>query len=105
MVLGRLLGTTYSVSHLDSHALNKIANFSAHPSWENRVCDTFDWYAPQYQHHHTPGELCEWFREAGFEDLIVLPPEKRGRLYRWVYERNLVIGSGVNVLGTRRASE
>lgn len=86
-----------------NRTLNKIVNFSAHPHWENRVCDTFDWYAPQYQHHHTVDELCEWFAAAGFEDLVVLPPEKRGRLYRWAYERNLLIGSGVNVLGRKRA--
>jgi SAM-dependent methyltransferase len=82
--------------------LNKIVNFSAHPNWENRLCDTFDWYAPEYQHHHTLTELCDWFYSAGFDDLKILPPEKRGRLYRWAYAQNLLIGSGVNVLGTRR---
>ncbi|TWU09683.1 Ubiquinone biosynthesis O-methyltransferase [Symmachiella macrocystis] len=81
--------------------LNKIANFSNHPNWENRVCDTFDWYAPQYQYHHTVDELSGWFRDAGFEQLRVLPPEKTGRFYRWTYERNLLIGSGVNVQATR----
>ena len=81
--------------------LNKVINFSNHPTWENRVCDTFDWYAPEYQHHHTADELCQWFDEAGFCDLKVLPPEKRGRFYRWTYERNLLIGSGVNVQGRR----
>ena len=40
---------------------------------------------------------------AGYDDLVILPPEKTGRLYRWTYERNLLIGSGVNVLGTRRS--
>ena len=81
--------------------LNKIANFSNHPNWENRVCDTFDWYAPQYQYHHTVDELSGWYRDAGFEHLRVLPPEKTGRFYRWTYERNLLIGSGVNVQATR----
>lgn len=81
--------------------LNKVLNFSSHPNWENRLCDTFDWYAPRYQHHHTVDELCGWFRDAGYEDLTVLPPEKPGRLYRWSYEHNLLIGSGVNVLGRR----
>ena len=83
--------------------LNKIINFSAHPAWENRLCDTFDWYAPHYQHHHTLAELETWFHEAGFSDLTVLPPEKTGRTYRWCYEHNLLIGSGVNVLGRRTA--
>ncbi|QDU43541.1 Ubiquinone biosynthesis O-methyltransferase [Symmachiella dynata] len=81
--------------------LNKIANFSNHPNWENRVCDTFDWYAPQYQYHHTVEELSGWFRDAGFDQLRVLPPEKTGRFYRWTYEQNLLIGSGVNVQATR----
>jgi len=83
--------------------LNKIVNFSNHPCWENRVCDTFDWYAPQYQHHHTVDELKSWFEQAGYQKLIVLPPEKTGRLYRWTYRNNLLIGSGVNVQGTREA--
>ncbi|MBW3538889.1 MAG: methyltransferase domain-containing protein [Planctomycetes bacterium] len=82
--------------------LNKFVNFSAHPDRENRLCDTFDWYAPRYQHHHTVGELCDWFRGADFDDLQVLLPEKRGRVYRWAYRHNLLIGSGVNVLGTKR---
>jgi len=82
--------------------LNKVVNFSNHPNYENRICDTFDWYAPQYQHHHTVTELRSWFEEAGFEDLITLPPEKTGRFYRWTYEHNLLIGSGVNIRGTKK---
>lgn len=81
--------------------LNKIINFSAHPNRENRVCDTFDWYAPQYQYHHTVSELKPWFQAAGFDQIQVLPPEKQGTLYRWVYGQNLLIGSGVNVTGIR----
>ena len=77
-------------------------NFSAHPNRENRVCDTFDWFAPQYQYHHTVTELQSWFKEAGFDQLQVLPPEKTGLVYRWVYEQNLLIGSGVNLTGIRR---
>ena len=82
--------------------LNKLVNFSNHPSAENRVCDTFDWYAPEYQHHHTTEELCDWFHAAGFDNLVVLAPEKTGQFYRWSYEQDLLIGSGVNVQGTRR---
>jgi SAM-dependent methyltransferase len=80
---------------------NKIVNFSSHPAWENRLCDTFDWYAPAYQHHHTVDELCKWFESAGFAEPKVLPPEKTGPIYRWTYAHNLLIGSGVNVVGTR----
>jgi len=87
---------------LVNRTLNKVVNFSNHPCRENRICDTFDWYAPQFQHHHTTAELCDWFRAAGYDDLTVLPPEKTGRLYRWIYHRNLIIGSGVNVTGVRR---
>lgn len=81
--------------------LNKVVNFSAHPDRENRVCDTFDWFAPQYQYHHTEEELLSWFEQAGFEQMQVLPPEKTGSVYRWVYRQNLLIGSGVNVTGIR----
>lgn len=84
-----------------NRTLNKIVNFSNHPDRENRICDTFDWYAPQWQHHHTTAELCDWFRAAGYDDLTVLPPEKTGRLYRWIYDHNLILGSGVNVTGVR----
>ena len=62
--------------------LNKIINFSAHPNRENRVCDTFDWYAPQYQYHHTVSELRFWFQAARFDQVQVQPPEKQGTLYR-----------------------
>ena len=81
--------------------LNKVVNFSNHPNWENRVCDTFDWFAPAYQYHHTVDELQSWFRETGFEQFKVLPPEKAGSFYRWCYDHNLLIGSGVNVQGTK----
>ncbi len=85
-----------------NRTLNKIVNFSAHPNYENRVCDTFDWWAPEFQHHNTTGELMDWYRAAGFDCLQELPPEKSGWLYRWAWERNLLIGSGVNVTGVRR---
>lgn len=97
--LGAWLGKVPVVNR----TLNKIVNFSNHPNWENRVCDTFDWYAPRYQHHHTVEELSQWFREAGYDDLRVLPPEKAGPFYRWTYERNLIIGSGVNIVGRKAA--
>ncbi|MBV8230739.1 MAG: methyltransferase domain-containing protein [Planctomycetaceae bacterium] len=85
-----------------NRTLNKAVNFSNHPDWTLRVCDTCDWYAPRYQSHHTLEELERWFVEEGFDDLIVLPPARSGRLYAWAYRHDLVIGSGVNVAGTRR---
>ena len=86
---------------LVKQSLSKIVNFSTHPVRENRICDTFDWYAPEFQYHHTTDELCDWFRSAGFDDLQILPPEKTGRFYRWAWQSNLIIGSGVNVQGTK----
>jgi SAM-dependent methyltransferase len=95
--LGAILGGIPVVNR----TLNKVLNFSAHPSYQNRVCDTFDWWAPRYQHHHTVAELSEWFQQAGFHEIVELPPEKSGRLYDWTYRHNLLIGSGVNVTGIR----
>lgn len=84
-----------------NRTLNKVANFSSHPDWTLRVCDNFDWYAPRYQSHHTEDELVSWFREEGFSEIHALAPAKSGRVYDWAYEHNLIIGSGVNVAGTR----
>ena len=86
-----------------NRVLNKLVNFSNHPDPELRMCDTYDWYAPTYQHHHTSDELCGWFEEAGFGELRELPPEKTGRFYRWAWRANLIPGSGVNVVGIRLA--
>jgi SAM-dependent methyltransferase len=94
---GAVLGSVPVVNRL----LNKLVNFSAHPVWENRVCDTFDWYSPRYQFHHTVAELMAWFHATGFTELRELSPEKSGHVYRWAYEHDLVVGSGVNVVGTK----
>jgi SAM-dependent methyltransferase len=84
-----------------NRTLNKVANFSNHPDWTLRVCDNFDWYAPRYQSHHTVAELQDWFRAEGYADLRVLAPARSGRAYDWAYRHDLIIGSGVNVVGTR----
>lgn len=96
------VGAFFGGIPLVKQSLSKVINFSTHPNWENRVCDTFDWYAPAYQYHHTTEELSTWFRDAGYDDLVVLPPEKTGAFYRWTWRNNLIIGSGVNVQGRRR---
>lgn len=83
--------------------LNKVFNFSNHPDWTLRICDSFDWYAPKYQSHHTTDELLRWFTEEGFGDLRVLPPARSGKIYDWTYRHDLILGSGVNVAGTRKA--
>ena len=85
-----------------NRTLNKVVNFSNHLDWTLRVCDNFDWYAPRYQSHHTVDELRGWFADEGFEDLVTLPPARSGRFYDWAYRHDLVIGSGVNVLGRRK---
>jgi SAM-dependent methyltransferase len=84
-----------------SKTINKVIGFSTHPDWTLRVCDNFDWYAPKYQSHHTVEELKTWFCEEGFIEVEELPPQKSGRLYRWAFDRNLLVGSGVNVLGKK----
>lgn len=96
------LGALGSVPVLN-RTLNKLVNFSAHPDWTLRVCDNFDWWAPEHQSHHTMAELRSWFAEEGFEDLVDLRPMKSGRLYEWAYDRGLIIGSGVNVAGRKWA--
>jgi SAM-dependent methyltransferase len=85
-----------------NRSLNKVVNFSPHPDWDLRVCDNFDWYAPRYQSHHTLAELRSWFEAEGFGQLADLPPARSGPVYDWAYRNNLIIGSGVNVAGTRR---
>lgn len=57
-VLGRPLRTVFPIS--------------MHPKARWRVLDTFDWYAPRYQSHHTYPEVFRWFKEAGLEDIDVL---------------------------------
>jgi SAM-dependent methyltransferase len=89
---------------LIKQSLSKVANFSTHPVRENRICDTFDWYAPEFQYHHSTNELKEWFSEAGYEELQVLPPERTGAFYRWAWRSNLIIGSGVNIVGRKKRS-
>jgi SAM-dependent methyltransferase len=99
-VVGAMLGSIPIINR----TLNKLINFSSHPVWANRLCDTFDWYSPQFQSHHTIAELEQWFQNAGFADLKELSPAKPGHFYRWAYEHDLIIGSGVNMVGTRTAN-
>jgi hypothetical protein len=81
---------------------SKIVNVSTHPDPHLRVCDTFDWYSPTYQSHHTPKEVRGWFESAGFEGIAELPPAKSGRIYRTAFAWGLIPGSGVNFTGIRR---
>ena len=45
---------------------------SYHPDREIRVCDTFDWFSPPYQWHHTDEEVDSWLREFDFVDIVNL---------------------------------
>lgn len=83
---------------------SKIVNFSTFEDPALRLCDNYDWYAPTYQSHHTLNELRSWFLEEGFEEPVELRPEKSGRLYEWAYDRNLIIGSGVNMMARKKAT-
>jgi len=53
--------------------LNALAiGVSMHPVKEQRICDTFDWYTPEYQWHHTDDEVRRWFEEDGFVEIANL---------------------------------
>jgi len=83
-------------------AVSKLVNISHHPAWINRVCDTFDWWSPRYQSHHTPDQTRRWFAEEGFDQVRELPPARTSPLYRWAFHRHLIVGSGVNFVGRKR---
>jgi SAM-dependent methyltransferase len=95
--IGVLLGGIPIINKI----LPRLINFSNHPDWKLRLCDTFDWFSPKYQYHHTVKEVESWFKEAGFINLKFLPPQKSGRMYDWAYNHNLLIGSGVNFQGNK----
>jgi SAM-dependent methyltransferase len=82
---------------------SKLINFSTFEDKHLRLCDNYDWYAPKYQSHHTLAELRQWYLEEGFEEPRELRPEKAGRLYEWVYDHDLIIGSGVNMVARKRS--
>jgi len=42
---------------------------SMHPAPEQRICDTFDWYTPEFQWHHTDDEVRRWLQEDGLKEI------------------------------------
>lgn len=42
---------------------------SYHPDREIRICDTFDWFSPPYQWHHTDAEVEGWLRNFGLVEI------------------------------------
>ncbi|MFH0965478.1 MAG: methyltransferase domain-containing protein [Planctomycetota bacterium] len=69
---------------------------SMHPVRAQRVCDTFDWYSPEYQSHHTDEEVRLWLVEEGFGDIRNLS-ERSG------YSFHPGQGEGVNLKATLSA--
>ena len=65
---------------------------SMHPVKTQRICDTFDWYTPEYQWHHTEDEVRQWLSEEGFTDIENLQ-ERPGYFY------HAGQGDGVNFRG------
>jgi len=75
-------------------ALHLLAvGVSTHPDREIRICDTFDWYSPEYQWHHTDEEVRGWFEEAGMKEVVNL-----SEVQRRFYEGQ---GEGVNFSGVK----
>jgi SAM-dependent methyltransferase/uncharacterized protein YbaR (Trm112 family) len=66
---------------------------SYHPDRDLRICDTFDWFSPPYQWHHTDAEVEGWYREAGLADIVNLSVNQT--YYQFNY------GVGVNFRGRR----
>jgi SAM-dependent methyltransferase len=61
---------------------------SYHPDREIRICDTFDWFAPPYQWHHTDAEVEAWLRDYGLAQIINLSHGQQHYQYNY--------GNGVN---------
>ncbi|MFA6002668.1 MAG: methyltransferase domain-containing protein [Elusimicrobiota bacterium] len=71
------LAATYAVCYpltlLGMVPLLKYLTFSVHPDFRVRLIENFDWLSPPFQYHHTKEELADWYAEAGYEVLRVLP--------------------------------
>jgi SAM-dependent methyltransferase len=75
-------------------ALNVLTiGVSMHPDPEVRVCDTLDWYAPEFLSRHTLEEVTGWFTEAGLVDTVDL---SEGQVF---FHKGQ--GNGINVAGRR----
>jgi hypothetical protein len=66
---------------------------SMHPDPEVRVCDTLDWYAPQYLTRHTVEEVAGWFADAGLTGVVDL---SRDQVFFHQGQ-----GHGINLAGCR----
>jgi len=92
--LGRLYGSPATALRRLAAALNlAVVGVSTHPDRAIRICDTFDWLSPRYQHHHTDDEVRSWFEEAGLHDIVNLSEQQE------LYHPGQ--GSGVNFSGVK----
>jgi SAM-dependent methyltransferase len=66
---------------------------SHHPDREIRICDTFDWFSPPYQWHHTDSEVEAWLRGYGMKEITNLSIGQKH--YQYGY------GNGVNFKARR----
>ena len=66
---------------------------SSHPDPHIRVCDTFDWYSPEFQWHHTDEEVAQWLADLGFTHLRNLSREYQAF--------HALQGDGVNFLAEK----
>lgn len=65
---GRMrLARFYSLFAVGAHSDPEIAAFL-----------NFDWYSPQYRTYHSEDELLEWYREAHYGDVRILPQRTSG---------------------------
>jgi SAM-dependent methyltransferase len=90
----RLMASRHRLVARAGVALNVLTiGVSMHPDPEVRVCDTLDWYAPQFLSRHTLGEVAGWFEEAGLVDIQDLSV---GQVF--FHEGQ---GHGINIAGRR----
>ena len=70
---------------------------SYHPDREIRICDTFDWFSPPYQWHHTDTEVESWLRGYGLVAIRNLSVGQKH--YQFHY------GHGINFKARRSADD
>ena len=75
--LGRIRGQVYEsgpkwLARLLWQTDKLMPGISNHPDPRQPVCDTFDWFTPPYQWHHTDDEVRKWFEAANLIDIINL---------------------------------
>lgn len=62
----------------------------------------YDWYSPRYNHLHSVDEVRGWFRDAGYESLILTTPIKYTHLLDVL--RFGECGGSISLRGTRRGA-